>query len=379
MSSLSQRLRDRAHDLGFSALGIIPACLSPHLNAYLHWIEIGMHGTMQFLAREDRLARRKDLNLILPDACSLIVVALDYPTLELPREVSADPFRGRVSSYAWGMDYHDVMLPQLKALAAFLETESNSAVASRVYVDTGAILERSYGALAGLGFIGKNTMLIHPKRGSFFFLGEIITTLNLEDDNADTDTMPGCGACTRCLDACPTGAFVEPYVLDARRCISYLSIEYTGFVDPHLRPLMGNWVYGCDICQDVCPWQRFVSPVRRQANSGASDYDRAVPPLPMLLSLTAETFAARFEGKPVNRIGRERLVRNACIAAGNSGLPEPEMVDGLIPLLEDESPLVRGHAVWALRRLNVGYDALHNAKLRETHELVLSEMARGMC
>lgn len=362
--------------MGFSIVGITPAEPSPQFKAYLRWIKAGMHGTMGYLARPDRVARRGDLTVILPDARSLIVAGLDYYTLRLPEHVASDPARGRFSNYAWAADYHDVMLPRLEELAGHLRDLGGAGITARAYVDTGAILERSHAARAGLGFTGKNTMLIHPRRGSFFFLGEIITNLALEYDKVDESRMPSCGTCTRCLNACPTAAFPRPYVLDARRCISYLTIEHTGFIPADLRPLMGNWVYGCDICQDVCPWQRFTRPTPFYETFAPIDIDRAAPPLPELLSLDDEAFEARFARTAVRRTGRVRLVRNACIAAGNSHLPK--MAAYLKPLLEDPSALVRGHAAWALGQLGAGADAIRVALSREPDNAVRREFRAAL-
>ncbi len=363
MTTLMERIKARGGELGFSMVGNAPAEPSPHIAAYLNWIKAGMHGTMGYMARDDRVKRRLDLRAILPGARTLIVAALDYTTIALPQEVAADPARGRVSNYAWGIDYHDIMLPRLEALAEYLRVESGAAIAARAYVDTGALLERSHAQRAGLGFTGKNTMLIHPQRGSFFFLGEIITDAALDGDKEDTVRMPGCGTCTRCLSACPTGAFPQPCVLDARLCISYLTIEHKGFIPRDLRSRMGNWVYGCDVCQMVCPWRRFAQPTPLQEAFGPPDLNRAAPPVPTLLALTDETFTERFGGSPIARIKRERLVRNACVAAGNSALPD--LAADLLPLLDDPSPLIRGHAGWALGRLGTGGDALRRAAARE--------------
>ena len=341
-------VRQEAARLGFTQVGIIPAKPSPYLAAYLQWIEAGMHGTMGYLARPDRQARRADLNVILPGVRSLIVVAQDYTPPPLPGSVLSDPRRGRISHYAWGIDYHDHMTPRLDQLATWITAQAGHDVASRAYVDTGAILERSHAQQAGLGFTGKNTMLIHPRRGSFFFLGELLTTLAFEDyDTPHRETM--CGTCTRCQSACPTGAFPRPYVLDARRCISYLTIELKGSIPEPLRPLLGNWVYGCDICQQVCPFTRFAHPTPDTAFHAATP-DRAAPPLADLLTLDEDSFRARFANSPIIRIKRERMVRNACVAAGNSRLPEymPQLAH---LAAEDNSPLVREHATWALAQI----------------------------
>ncbi|MBN1311864.1 MAG: tRNA epoxyqueuosine(34) reductase QueG [Anaerolineae bacterium] len=373
MDALSRVLKERASELGFPMLGIAPAQPSPHLGAYLHWIGVGMHGSMGYMARPDRVARRADLNAVLPGARSLVIASMDYFTARPPSDIVEAPWRGCISNYAWGVDYHDVMETRLGALADFMRAETGGQAATRVYVDTGAILERSYAWRAGLGFIGKNTMLIHPRRGSFFFLGEIITDVALAYD--EPPAMPGCGTCAHCLAACPTQAFPAPYVLDARRCISYLTIEYKGFIPADLRPLMGNWVYGCDICQEVCPWQRFAQP-SQEKHFAAADAQNIAPPLADLLVLDDESFARRFLGSPIFRVGRERLVRNACVAAGNSD--HSDLARWLLPLLGDESSLVRGHAAWALGRLDAGHDALRAALASEVDELVRGEIEAAL-
>jgi epoxyqueuosine reductase len=364
-------VKEFARQLGFSMVGIIPAEPSARLGAYLDWIKAGMHGEMGYLAREDRVVRRQDPGEIVPDAKSIIIAGLDYYTLNLADTVAHDPLRGRISNYAWAADYHEVMLPRLEQLASYIRDELGSDIATRAYVDTGAVLERSHAERAGMGFIGKNTMLINPRRGSFFFLGEIITDVALEYDVLNQPPIPGCGSCTRCLTACPTNAFPRPYVLDARRCISYLSIELKGAIPRDLRPLMGNWVYGCDVCQDVCPWQRFAEPQWESA-FGPIDFDRAAPPLTTLLELDDHQFAELFTGSPIYRIKRDRLVRNACVAAGNSN--QPEMTSHLIPLLEDRSALVRGHAAWALGQLHQGQSELWSALRSETAEEAREEI-----
>ncbi len=339
----------QAAALGFNEAGVIPARPSPWLSAYQRWIAAGLHGEMGYLVRPDRLARRADLNVILPGVRSLIVVALNYAPPPIPPSVLTDPRRGRISNYAWGTDYHAVMTPRLQALADWLRQEAGAEIACRVYVDTGAILERSHAQEAGLGFIGKNTMLIHPRRGSYLFLGEVLTTLDFERyDAPGRATM--CGTCERCQVACPTNAFPRPYVLDARRCISYLTIELKGAIPLELRPLLGNWVYGCDVCQEVCPFTRKFSTPTAERAFWPTDPDRAAPPLAELLALDEAEFARRFGGSAIERIGRARLVRNACVAAGNSGLAE------FAPPLEhlarhDQSDLVREHAAWALAQL----------------------------
>lgn len=355
VEALKAELQQRAWALGFSLVGITAARPGRRLDAYRRWLEQARHGEMGYLARPDRLARRQDLNVILPGVQSLVCVAMDYGSMKLPAEIAADPSRGRISNYAWGADYHDVMAPRLEELAAWLRQFAGSQAQTKVYVDTGAILERDHAEAAGLGFVGKNTMLIGPRRGSWFFLGELLTTLPLPPDEA-APLMPGCGTCRRCLDACPTSAFPEPYVLDARRCISYLTIELKGWIPRELRPLMGNWVYGCDVCQVVCPFNRFA-PAGREPLFRPANWDAAAPPLLQLLALDDESFAARFAGTPIKRIKRPRLVRNACVAAGNWG--SPGAVPALVRLLSDPEPSLRGHAAWALKQ--IGTEAARTA------------------
>lgn len=369
---LTAVIKEKARALGFSMVGIVPAVPSPHLNAYLSWIENEYHGLMGYMARPDRIIRRQDLNVILPNVQSMICVGLDYQTMALPPHIANDPSRGRISNYAWGVDYHDVMTPRLKELGTWLQEQVNGKVANRVYVDTGAILEQSHAAESGLGFIGKHSLLIAPQRGSWFFLGELLTTMPLVYDTPNP--MPSCGSCTRCQTACPTNAFPEPYVVDARRCISYLTIELKEWIPQELRPLMGNWIYGCDICQDVCPFNRFA-PQTNEATFYAANWDVAAPPLLELLTLTEADFKTRFANSPIKRIKRRKLLRNACVAAGN--WKSETAVSPLTHLLTDPEPLIRGHAAWALQQIGTeeALTAVTQARLHETDKEALREMA----
>lgn len=372
-ADLTDRLKAEALSLGFTMVGVVQARPARRLAAYLRWIDEEMHGEMGYLARPDRIVRRQDPGVVLPGVRSIVCVGLEYSTPLPPEALLADPGRGRFSNYAFGVDYHDVMTPRLEALGDWLAREAGEAVQWRAYVDTGAILERDHAETAGLGFTGKNTMLIAPRRGSWFFLGELLTTAALTPDPFRPQAMPGCGSCRRCLDACPTAAFPEPYVLDARRCISYLTIELKGWIPAQLRPLMGNWVYGCDVCQTVCPFNRFA-PEDGAAVFRAASLERVAPPLPALLALDDVGFATRFAGSPVARIGRARLVRNACVAAGNWG--SQRAAEPLVSLLADDSALVRGHAAWALGRIGgeAARDALAAAMSREPDEAVGREL-----
>ncbi len=371
MQTFVQELKAKATALGFNRMGIIPARPARHLDAYLRWIDAGYHGEMTYMARSDRIQRRQDPQVILSGIQTIICVGLDYSTRSLPDEIANNSSRGRISNYAWGTDYHDVMTPRLEQLAAWL-SERDAAVRSRVYVDTGAILERDHAATAGLGFTGKNTLLIAPRGGSWFFLGELLTTLRMRDEEPGT-VLPGCGSCSRCLQACPTQAFPAPYVLDSRRCISYLTIELKGWIPLAMRPLLGNWIYGCDLCQEVCPFNRFALPTT-EAAFWPSDWEEVAPSLLDLLTLDEEGFNRRFAGSPIKRIKRQRFVRNVCVAVGNWG--SETAVPSLIALLADPAPLVRGHAAWALRQIgtHAAHQALDAALVDEQDEEVRLEL-----
>ncbi len=299
-------LQAQARRLGFDRMGVSPPAPPPQaVRAYREWLAANYHGEMAYMARPDRVARREDPSLILPGVRAVVCVAVNYYPGDHP--VLTDGPRGRVSRYAWGMDYHDWMIPRLEELAAFIRARTGGTARHRAYTDTGPVLERALAAQAGLGFIGKNTCLIHPRSGSWLFLGEILVDVDLPFTGPPMP--PRCGTCTRCLDACPTGALVAPYMLDARRCISYLTIEYRGEIPADLQERMEDWIYGCDVCQEVCPWNRFARPTAVPEFRAAS-VDRAVPLLADLLGLDDATFRVRFRGTPIARIGRERLRRN---------------------------------------------------------------------
>ncbi len=360
MSTLKERIRDRALELGFDAIGFAAAGRAPHADAFHAWIDAGLNGEMAWLGREPE--RRCDPRLVVPGARSLIVVGFSYFVADPPADLWNDPLRGRVARYAWGPDYHTQLEPGLKALAAFIREEAGTAAQARYYVDTGPVLERAWAARAGLGFIGKNSLLIRPGTGSYLFLGVILTDVEVEPDPGAIDkgaTLPAdavdgvsrtgtCGSCRRCLDICPTHAFPSAYILDSRRCISYLTIELRGAIPEPLRAKMGNWVYGCDECQSVCPWVRQYSKPREHPFLRA-DPETMAPFLPDLLALDEEGFRRRFRGTPLKRAKRSGLLRNAAVALGNSG--KSEAVPALERAARDADPLIREHADWALRRM----------------------------
>jgi epoxyqueuosine reductase len=370
--SLTERVKDRAQALGFDLVGVCrPEPSAEGASAYQAWLAEGHAGEMGYLGRPDRVTRTLDPRANLPTVRSILAVGKNYFTGDLAPEIARDPSRGLFASYAWGQDYHSVMTPRLDALRAWLAETLGREVAARVYVDTGPVLERDAAQRAGLGFTGKNTMLIHPRWGAWLFLGEILLDVELEPDAPDPRGT--CGRCTRCLVACPTDAFPAPYVLDARRCISYLTIELKGPIPPALRPGIGNRIFGCDICNEVCPWnKRFAR--RTEDPELQPDPERIAPPLLDLLALDDAGFRRRFAGTAVERTRRRGLLRNVCVALGNWGAPEAAMP--LARALADAEPLIRGHAAWALGRIGGGTAraALDAARTREPEDWVLGEI-----
>ena len=346
------RLRGEALRIGFDVAGIAPARVAPHADAFHRWLAAGRQAGMAWLAREP--ARRTDPAQVLPGARSILCVGLSCHSGEPPPDILDDPLRGRIARYAWGPDYHEVMKPMLDELSAFIAAEWGPSAQVRGYVDTGPVLERETAWQAGLGFIGRNTLLISPHYGSHLLLAELLLTLDLEPDapaggeGAELALADGrvasCGSCTRCQSACPTGAFAAPYVLDANRCLSYLTIENKGEIPAALRPLLGRWIFGCDACQTVCPW------VRQKSRPGARrflafDADRFAPRLDDVLGWDEAAFRERYRGTPVLRAKRRGLLRNAAVALGNVG------GSAQLPALErasaDADPLVAEHARWA--------------------------------
>jgi epoxyqueuosine reductase len=338
---LEHRIRAQAYGLGFDLVGLTRTGPVSSAPAFEQWLRAGHAGEMHYLARGAE--KRHDTSRPVDGARSAIVVAMSYGG----REAS-----GPVARYARGDDYHDVMEARLRALHRHIESWLGRVVRGKAYVDTGPLLERDLARKAGLGWFGKNTMLINPRLGSFFFLGTLLLDLELEPDAPFQAER--CGTCTRCLDACPTNALPEAGVLDARRCISYLTIELKGSIPVELREPIGDRVYGCDICQDVCPWnEKFAdalpddSPYRPRAALGARDVRTLAREI---LSMDDEAFRASFKGSPMKRAKLRGLKRNAAVVLGNVGVLED--VDLLRRAHDDLEPLVREHAAWAVERLS---------------------------
>lgn len=343
---LVRNIERKALELGFDLVGVAPAALAAHAREFAGWLKAGRAAGMTWMERDPD--RRADPAKALPGAKSAVVVGLSYFVQDPPPAIWNDPARGRIARYAWGRDYHDVMLPMLEELAGFIRAGAGAAVRSRAYVDTGPVLERGLAERAGLGFVGKNTNLISPKWGSYLFIGEILLGAELTGHRSPVTGHNTCGGCRRCLSACPTEALPEPYVLDARRCIAYLTIEHRGAIPAALRRSMGNWIFGCDECQQVCPWVITHSKPGRQRFL-RFDSNSCAPRLVEVMALDEAGFRERFAGTPVMRAGRRGLLRNAAVALGNGG--DPEALAALAQAARDADPLVSGHAAWAIRQI----------------------------
>jgi epoxyqueuosine reductase len=364
---------DQAKSLGFDLCGIVHAEKFPELEHTSEWLARGYAGEMKYL--QD--LRRADAKRAMPGIRNAIVCLLNYNTeqpLSTDRPMPDGEPRGWISRYAWGDDYHDVLQERLDALVEFLRERFSEPFDVRAYVDTGPVQERVLAKYAGLGWLGKNTLLLNQSLGSFFFLGVILTTLELEPTLSPEEVPPPdlCGSCRRCLDACPTDAFVEPYVMDARKCISYLTIELRGAIPEEYREPLGNHVFGCDICQDVCPWNRrapistlpqfqprvFSSSEQNPpvANPLSKDESLFLPRLEWLLELSEAKFRELFRGSPVKRAKWRGLLRNACIALGNSSISPGTVAhtrirDALKRLANCGDPVLAESAQWAVSRI----------------------------
>jgi epoxyqueuosine reductase len=342
-SSFTKALKNKAAELGFVSVGVTRADVSSLQAERLQvWLDGGSHGEMGWM--EARKDQRGHPQTLWDGARSVIALGMSYAPATDPLALAEAKTRGRISVYAQGVDYHDVVKKALMALARWIIDQAGGEL--KVFVDTAPVMEKPLGAAAGLGWQGKHTNLVSAEHGSWLFLGNIFTTLDLEEDRPHRDQ---CGSCTACQTACPTDAFPAPYRLDARRCISYLTIEHKGPIPHEFRRAIGNRIYGCDDCLAVCPWNKFAS-VAAANKAFAPRAEMAAPALADLLALADAGFRQVFAGSPIKRIGRDRMVRNAAIAAGNSG--SVELVKPLKALLNDSSEVVREAAEWGLEELN---------------------------
>jgi epoxyqueuosine reductase len=369
-ADLKAALADEARALGFDCVGVtVPDAIADAAKHFHAFLDAGAQGDMDWLAANPE--RRADPRVLWPGVRSVIMLGVNYGPDENPLAVLAQRTSGAISVYAQGDDYHDVIKKRLKALARWLVATSGGEV--KVFVDTAAVMEKPLAQAAGLGWQGKHTNLVSREFGSWLFLGAIFTELDLPRDDADGDH---CGSCRACLDICPTAAFPAPYKLDARRCISYLTIENKGPIPREFRKAIGNRIYGCDDCLAICPWNKFAQ-TGRESKLAARDELRA-PSLADLARLDDAAFRARFTKSPVKRIGRDRFIRNVLIAIGNSN--DEALAIEAERLLEDDSPLVRGAAAWALSQLmgQGEFEARASEALSaEADESVRAEWQRG--
>lgn len=337
---LKQSIKDKARQLGFILAGVTTPDPPPHYSTFENWLAQGHHGNMNYLATEKARARRADPCEILPECKSILVLATAYPS---PSGRGQGESESRIAAYARGEDYHHILPARMKELVHFIEEQVGGPIKSRWYTDTGPILERDLAQRAGIGWIGKNTCLINPKQGSYFLLSEIFLDLALEPDAPFVTDH--CGTCTRCITACPTDCILPNRTIDATRCISYLTIELKNDIPVDLREKIGDWVFGCDICQQVCPWNRF-------APEGDSAFVDKEPPHSLTdeLTLTPQAFNQRFKRTPVSRAKRRGYLRNVAVALGNTGdvLALPVLQNAL----NDEEPMIRGHAQWAIEQIS---------------------------
>jgi len=369
-TALRDRVLAECARLGFHRAGIAPLEVPARLDAFRAWIDAGRHGDMSYLASPEHLAGRADPSTLLAGARAAVVVALAHAGSGGDRPAAPGP-TGLIARYARGDDYHLVMKPRLRALADAIADAVGAPVGARVCVDSAPLLERDLAERAGIGFIAKNTMLIVPGLGSYVLLGELLVTAEIAP-TAEVRAEPRCGSCRACLDACPTAAFVDAGQLDARRCVSYLTIEHRGAIPPALRQALGTRVFGCDVCQEVCPFNA-AAPGRAAPDPALAPRhpSRGAPDLIRLAGLGAAQRRRLVRRSPLRRVGREELLRNTCVALGNAG--DPAAAPALERLLGDPSPLVRGHAVWALARLGA-LAPLRAALATETDPSVRAEL-----
>jgi epoxyqueuosine reductase len=368
---LEERIKDRARRLGFALVGIaaaVPPESLPHLQ---NWLAQGLAGSMEYMHRQAEA--RSHPRYVFPEVRSIVVVGLNYKPGHWVSQEELPAMFGRISSYAWGRDYHRVVRKKLRELLRWLQAQVPEC-RGRIAVDSAPLLERDYARQAGLGWFGKNTMLLNKRYGSFFFLGALLTNLELRPD-PPLETSH-CGTCTACLEACPTQAFVAPKILDARRCISYLTIEHRGPIAKELRPQIGDWVFGCDVCQEVCPWNRKAPPGSEPELQVRPEL--AAPDLTAWFEWSEEQFRQHFAGTALWRARRDGLLRNAAIVLGNR--KDPRAVPALCRGLWDSSAVVRGAAAWALGQIatNEALSALHSRLASENDPEVREEIKTAL-
>lgn len=374
---LKHVIKQQAKQLGFSLVGVTLSDTLPHADVFAEWLELGRHGEMTYLDTPRSRECRAHPDLLFPQCRSVLVLGLRYPAPPSQPVNTGDELRphGKIAAYAWGEDYHLTLPTRLQSLVDFIEAQVGHTVPNRWYADTGPILERELAQRAGLGWIGKNTCLINPQAGSYFLLAEILLGIELEPD--PPFTADRCGTCSRCITACPTGCILPDRTLDARRCIAYLTIELKGSIPVEMRPIMDGWVFGCDVCQLVCPWNHFAG----TKVDPAYNITRTIsdPDLIGQMRLQASEFNQMFRHSPIRRAKRRGYLRNIAVVIGNLGSLEavPPLTEAL---LGDPDPLVRSHAAWALGQIDidVASQSLERAAREETDLQVITEIQSAL-
>lgn len=369
--NLKESIRPLAHEAGFELAGFTRPSSPPHLETYLNWVAQGRHSGMAYLASTRAQELRADPTRILPQAQSILVVGMRYFN-PASHPAPPTPQHGRVAAYAWGKDYHEIIIERLEQVAHRIEALTGQPLTYQAYTDTGPILERDLAMQAGLGWIGKNTCLISPRHGSYFLLGVLFVDLKIDPDPPFTTDQ--CGNCQRCIDTCPTHCILPNRTIDSARCISYLTIENKGPIPPDLRPALGNQVFGCDICQQVCPWNiRFG---KSEGNPSLAPHpEQPFPHLATNLLLTPQQFKEKYRQTPLLRSKRRGFLRNLAVALGNAR--DPQTVTALLTCLNhEEEPLVRAHVAWALGQIGtpLALKGLHEALRQERDPAVLDEI-----
>ena len=370
-SSLTRLLREKANELGFDLVGAIPVSRSKTIDVYNSWLNKGYAGSMGYLERHAEL--KEDPRRLLPETMSLFALGFNYNTVD-PSSQTQNPEIGCISRYAWGDDYHQIIRSKLSKLENYLCHELNGGMLSRSFVDSGPVLEREIAQRAGLGWIGKHSNLINMEKGSWFFLAELLVDVPLETNLPFTRV--DCGTCTICIEACPTEAIIADRTVDARLCISYLTIELKGAIPVELRPKMSNMIFGCDICQEVCPWNQNAS---KSPESGLRPRpENVAPELIELMKLDQSAFKKRFRKSPIKRTKRRGLLRNVAVALGNWA--HESAIPALSLGLQDSEPLVRSHAAWALGRISASQAKINlkAAKITEKDPAVLEEIEAAL-
>ncbi len=374
---LTHAIKEQAKQLGFSLVGVTTSEILPHADVFESWLELGRHGEMTYLDSPRSRECRAHPDLLFPECRSVLVLGVRYPAppSQLPNTGNEHRPHGKFAAYAWGEDYHHTLPNRLRSLVEFIEGQVGHVVPNRWYADTGPILERELAQRAGLGWIGKNTCLINPHAGSYFLLAEILLGIDLEPD--PPFVADRCGTCSRCIATCPTGCILPDRTLDARRCIAYLTIELKGSIPPEMRPKLDGWVFGCDVCQQVCPWNHFASTKGDPAYN--TTWIISNPDLVEQMRLQSSEFNQMFRRSPIRRTKRRGYLRNIAVVLGN--LRYLESVPPLTEvLLGDPDPLVRAHAAWALGQIDsaVARQSLQWAAREETDPQVITEIQSAL-